>query len=112
RIVGAPTVREKDGLAMSSRNAYLSGEERARAPLQHQVLRDCAARLEAGGRTAGVLAKGRKAIVRGGFALDYLELRDAETLAPAKAGAGALRLLVAAKLGNTRLIDNVAVRRK
>lgn len=112
RIVGAPTVREKDGLAMSSRNAYLSQEERALAPLLHQVLRDCAGRIEAGERAAGVLAKGRKTIARGGFVLDYLELRDAETLAPPAADASALRLLVAAKLGKTRLIDNVAVRRK
>jgi pantoate--beta-alanine ligase len=109
RIVGAPTVREKDGLAMSSRNAYLSDQERALAPLLHQVLRDCAARIGAGERAAGVLAKGRKTIARGGFVLDYLELRDAETLAPATADAHALRLLVAAKLGKTRLIDNVAV---
>jgi pantoate--beta-alanine ligase len=111
RIVGAPTVREKDGLAMSSRNAYLSAEERKQASLLYQVLRDCAARIGEGERPATVLAAGRKQIARGGFVLDYLELRDAETLAPVSGAETPLRLLVAAKLGATRLIDNVAVPR-
>ncbi len=111
RIVGAPTVRERDGLAMSSRNAYLAPAERATAPLLHQVLRECAGRIAAGARAAAALAQGRKAIARGGFALDYLELRDAKTLAPVAPQTEAMRLLVAAKLGTTRLIDNIAVRR-
>jgi pantoate--beta-alanine ligase len=102
---------EKDGLAMSSRNAYLSAEERKQASLLYQVLRDCAARIGEGERPATVLAAGRKQIARGGFVLDYLELRDAETLAPVSGAETPLRLLVAAKLGATRLIDNVAVPR-
>ncbi|MGE0750128.1 MAG: pantoate--beta-alanine ligase [Variibacter sp.] len=109
RIFGAPTVREKDGLAMSSRNAYLSAEERKQASLLYQVLRDCAARIGEGEKPANVLGTGRKQIARGGFALDYLELRDAETLAPVSGAEKPLRLLVAAKLGATRLIDNIAV---
>jgi pantoate--beta-alanine ligase len=110
KVIGAPTVREKDGLAMSSRNAYLSPAERAVAPTLYRVLRDCAARLAAGQPIAATLAAGRKEIERAGFALDYLEARHADTLAPiASVKDGPVRLLVAAKLGKTRLIDNIAV---
>jgi len=108
RIVAAPTVREKDGLAMSSRNAYLSPQERAIAPVLHRTLNDCARRIAAGAAIGEALADGRRAINAAGFVLDYLEARHAETLAPVDRGAGEpLRLLVAARLGNTRLIDNV-----
>jgi pantoate--beta-alanine ligase len=110
RIVAAPIVREKDGLAMSSRNVYLSPEERGVAPTLHQVLKDCARKLRKDRPVSDVLAEGRKTIKRAGFALDYLEARHAETLQPpASRQAGPLRLLVAAKIGKTRLIDNVAV---
>jgi pantoate--beta-alanine ligase len=110
KIVGVPTVREHDGLALSSRNAYLSAKERAAAPTLHRVLEICAARLRADGPIAAVLAEGRGAIERAGFAVDYLEARHAETLAPVAALAdGPVRLLVAARLGRTRLIDNIAV---
>jgi pantoate--beta-alanine ligase len=110
RIVGAPIVRETDGLALSSRNRYLAPSERAAAPTLHRVLKECAARLAAGGPIAGVLEDGRAAITRAGFALDYLEARGAETLAPIDtSNEGPIRLLVAARIGNTRLIDNVAV---
>jgi pantoate--beta-alanine ligase len=109
-IVGVPTVRERDGLALSSRNAYLSPAERAVAPTLYRVLKDCATAIRQGRLIAGVLDEGRAEIARAGFALDYLEARNAETLAPAKsAGDGKIRLLVAARLGRTRLIDNVAV---
>ncbi|MFD2181174.1 pantoate--beta-alanine ligase [Rhodoplanes azumiensis] len=109
-IIGVPTVREKDGLARSSRNAYLSAEERQRAPALYRVLSDCAAKIDAGRPIRAVLESGRKALAREGFAVDYLEARHAETLAPVRALTdGPIRLLVAAKLGTTRLIDNLAV---
>jgi pantoate--beta-alanine ligase len=110
KVVGAPTVREPDGLAMSSRNVYLSPDERAAAPVLYRVLRLCAGKIAKGRTIPTILAEGREAIERAGFALDYLEARDAETLAPiASASDGPVRLLVAAKLGKTRLIDNVSV---
>ena len=109
-IVGAPTVREKDGLALSSRNAYLSPSEREIAPVLHQVLKDCAARIKAGQPIGAAIADGRAKIERAGFTVDYLEARDARTLAPIAAlKDGPVRLLVAAKLGRTRLIDNIKV---
>ena len=109
-IVGVPTVREPDGLAMSSRNAYLSAEERAAAPTLYRVLQACAARLKDGGPIAAILAEGRQAIERVGFAVDYLEARHAETLKPIGSLAGGpVRLLVAAKIGRTRLIDNIGI---
>lgn len=110
KVIGAPIVREPDGLAMSSRNAYLTPAERAVAPVLHRTLKECARRISAGSPIAGVLADGRKMISTAGFALDYLEARDADTLAPVRARAdGLIRLLVAARLGKTRLIDNHGV---
>jgi pantoate--beta-alanine ligase len=110
KVVGVPTVRDPDGLALSSRNAYLSGAERAVAPTLYRVLRECAARIGDGAALAGVLANARAAIERSGFVLDYLEARHAETLAPIESPKdGPVRLLVAARLGKTRLIDNVGV---
>jgi pantoate--beta-alanine ligase len=110
KVIGIPTVRERDGLALSSRNAYLSAEERALAPTLHRVLKDCAAMMKAGERIDAVLAHGRSVIARAGFALDYLDARNALTLEPiGSVKDGPVRLLVAAKLGTTRLIDNVAV---
>jgi len=110
RIVGAPIVREADGLALSSRNRYLSPKQRAAAAALYRVLNDCARGIAAGGPIAGVLRQGRATIARAGFALDYLEARHAETLAPVASAKGKpVRLLVAARIGKTRLIDNVAV---
>jgi pantoate--beta-alanine ligase len=110
KVIGAPTVREKDGLAMSSRNAYLSAAERAAAPMLQRVLKESAARLVTGISIASTLAEGRATIERVGFVLDYFEARHAETLAPiALIKDGPVRLLVAAKIGKTRLIDNIAV---
>jgi pantoate--beta-alanine ligase len=109
-IVGAATVREKDGLAMSSRNAYLSAGERKTAPTLYRVLKACAARLKHGKTLAAALAWGRAEIERAGFVVDYLEARHAQTLAPvARLADGPARLLVAARLGRVRLIDNIAV---
>jgi pantoate--beta-alanine ligase len=109
RIVGLPTVREKDGLALSSRNAYLSARERAAAPTLYRVLTECAHRLKAGAALAAILAESKAQIEQAGFAVDYLEARHAETLAPIQSRKdGPVRLLVAAKIGRTRLIDNIA----
>lgn len=110
KVVGIPTVRERDGLALSSRNAYLSAEERARAPALYRVLKESAARIKRGEPPSRALSDGAAAIMRAGFALDYLEAREARTLAPASSHQdGQIRLLVAARIGKTRLIDNIAV---
>ena len=110
KIVAAPIVREPDGLALSSRNAYLSAEERAAAPMLFRVLTDCAQRIAGRAHIARTLDEGGIAIQRAGFQLDYLELRNAKTLVKVEtADAGPLRLLVAARIGQTRLIDNVGV---
>jgi pantoate--beta-alanine ligase len=109
-IAGHPTVREADGLAFSSRNAYLTAEERRVAPLIHATLKTVAAEIAASGEPAGALAAGRRSLSDAGFRVDYLELRNAETLAPVRDLKGEpLRLLAAAWLGKTRLIDNIAV---
>jgi len=110
RVIGAPTVREQDGLAMSSRNVYLTPDERAVAPVLHRVLTLCAKKIAGGHAVATILSEGREAIERAGFTLDYLEARHAETLEPIASGKdGPVRLLVAGKIGKTRLIDNVGV---
>jgi pantoate--beta-alanine ligase len=110
RIVGAAVVRERDGLAMSSRNVYLSPDERAAAPVLYRVLRDVARSIKAGDDLASVLGVGSARIAQAGFAVDYLEARHADTLAEVRSiTEGPLRLLVAAKIGSTRLIDNVRV---
>lgn len=110
KVIGAPTVREKDGLAMSSRNVYLSADERAAAPVLHRTLKSCAARIAAGERIDDVLTDGRRAVELAGFVLDYLEARHAESLAPLSSrDEGPVRLLVAARIGATRLIDNIGV---
>lgn len=109
-VVGLGTVRESDGLAMSSRNVYLSAEERAIAPILHQTMQDTAAQLRAGVTLSTTLAAGATRITEAGFALDYFEARHAETLQPIESlKDGPVRLLVAAKIGTTRLIDNIGV---
>jgi len=110
KIIGAPTVREKDGLALSSRNVYLSADERAAAPALYRVLKTSAGRIKRGDTIERVLDEGRREIAEAGFALDYLEARHALTLAPIVARKdGPIRLLVAARIGKTRLIDNIGV---
>lgn len=110
KVIGSKTVRERDGLAMSSRNVYLSADERRVAPTLHRTMKDCAKRIRSGEDIAAVMAAGGEEIAKAGFVLDYLEARHAETLAPiGSLREGPIRMLVAAKLGTTRLIDNIAV---
>jgi pantoate--beta-alanine ligase len=110
KVIGVPTVRESDGLALSSRNAYLSAAERTVAPVLHRVLEGCATRIKSGEKVDRVLSVGRIEVDVAGFVLDYLEARHALTLAPiGSRKEGPIRLLVAARLGKTRLIDNIGV---
>jgi pantoate--beta-alanine ligase len=110
RIVGAPTLREEDGLAMSSRNVYLSSEDRVRAGTLYRALNEAAARIMRGGSTEDATRAASEMIARAGFEIDYLEARHADTLARiGDRGGGPVRLLLAARLGATRLIDNIAV---
>lgn len=111
RIEGVPVVRELDGLAMSSRNSYLTSEERSVAPELNRALISAAQRLQSGKEaTAAILEETGQRILAAGFArLDYVELRDAETLVPLTRADRPGRLLAAAWLGRARLIDNVPV---
>jgi pantoate--beta-alanine ligase len=110
KVIGSKTVRERDGLAMSSRNVYLSPEERRKAPELYRAMKQSAGRLRAGDDLGAAMAGGAELIANAGFVLDYFEARHADTLAPiASVKDGPVRILVAAKLGTTRLIDNVAV---
>lgn len=110
RIVGVPVVRERDGLALSSRNRYLTAEERQKAPMLYRALKDAAAKIGAGAPIAKALEHGRNALAQCGFQVDYFDARNADTLEPLKASVGGpIRLLAAARLGTTRLIDNIAV---
>ncbi|WP_163264505.1 pantoate--beta-alanine ligase [Chelativorans alearense] len=109
-IVGCPTVRESDGLAMSSRNVRLSASERKIAPRLAEILFDTSARLTKGAPVDDALATAREAIVRMGYSkVEYLELRGDDDLKPLSAIDRQGRLLAAAWLGETRLIDNVKV---
>lgn len=108
RIEGVPTVREPDGLALSSRNAYLSPAERAIAPALHRTLTGVTARIAQGTLPREAAAEGADALLRAGFAkVDYVEACDAETLEPLERLDRPGRVLAAAWLGATRLIDNV-----
>ena len=110
KVIGSRTVRERDGLAMSSRNVYLSPEQRQQAPELYRAMKEVARRLRTGDNVEAATAPGAEMIERAGFALDYLEVRHAETLAPiASLKDGPARILVAARIGTTRLIDNIAV---
>ena len=109
-IVGVPTVREPDGLALSSRNGYLTAEERAIAPVLYATLTATAERLRAGERDCDRLASDAKArLAAAGFRPDYFEIRRAHDLQPPGEGDTELRILAAAWLGRARLIDNLAV---
>jgi pantoate--beta-alanine ligase len=110
-IIGVPTVRETDGLAMSSRNRYLAPEQRAAAAALPQAMRRAIAVIESGGNVAEALAALETEVIAAGFtSVDYAALADAASLAPlTRLGSTPARLLVAARIGGTRLIDNMAV---
>lgn len=109
-IVGVPTVRAADGLALSSRNQYLSQDERRVAAHLHRTLIDIREAVASGERDFGRLeGGGREALATAGFEVDYVAVRDAETLAEPVDDGRALRVLAAARLGQARLIDNLAV---
>jgi pantoate--beta-alanine ligase len=110
KVIGSKTVRERDGLAMSSRNVYLSPEERRAAPVLYRAMKESARRLRAGDDLEAAMAGGAELVIGAGFTVDYFEVRHAETLAPiASVKDGPMRILVAAKIGKTRLIDNIGV---
>jgi pantoate--beta-alanine ligase len=108
-IVPVATVREADGLAMSSRNAYLSETQRKTAPLLHMALLEAAKSIKLG-KSAGRACNGvRRRLEAAGFRVDYMEARNSATLAPVKSTREPMRVLAAGRLGKTRLIDNVPV---
>jgi pantoate--beta-alanine ligase len=110
KVMGSRTVRERDGLAMSSRNVYLSREQRQAAPVLYRAMKESVKRLRAGDDVKPAMARGAKLITGAGFKLDYFEARHAETLSPVSSVKdGPVRILVAANIGKTRLIDNVGV---
>jgi pantoate--beta-alanine ligase len=110
KVIGSKTIRERDGLAMSSRNVYLSPDQRRVAPELYRAMKQSAQALRAGEDIDAAMAGSAALITDAGFALDYFEVRHAETLAPiASVKDGPMRILVAARLGTTRLIDNIAV---
>jgi pantoate--beta-alanine ligase len=109
-IAGVPTVREPDGLALSSRNAYLSADERQRAVALPNALIAARDAILGGGSVPAALRHGKQSLVDAGFLrIDYLALVDAATLEPLDQPAGEMRLIAAAVMGNTRLIDNLAI---
>lgn len=109
-IVPLPTIREPDGLAMSSRNRYLSPQDRALAPRLHAVMQALAARLRNRDDLFQAITEAQGEIIAAGFELDYLEARHAETLSSVTSLAdGPIRLILAARIGGTRLLDNIPV---
>lgn len=109
-IVGGAIMREADGLAMSSRNAYLKPDERRVAGQLNRILKDAAARARAGQAIADAEAQASSALLAAGFqSVDYVAVRDAASLAPLTTLSAPARILAAAKIGTTRLIDNMAV---
>src|SRR5256714_2151596 len=102
KVIGSRTVRERDGLAMSSRNVYLSEAERATAPTLYRAMKECAGRLRAGGDIEAAMAGGAELVTNAGFILDHFHAPHADTLAPiASVQDGPVRILVAATLGKT-----------
>jgi len=112
-IVGVATVREADGLALSSRNAYLLPDERRQALALPRALEAARAAILSGTDVADVLTEARDSLLGGGFSrVDYFALVDAATLEPLDRPQGEMRLIAAAMIGMTRLIDNVMVERR
>jgi pantoate--beta-alanine ligase len=109
RIIGVPTVREQDGLALSSRNRYLDLEDRARAPLLLRILTATVVRFRAGDQVGAALDDARETLREQGFEVDYFELVDGPSLSLLDAPRAGARLIAAARLGGVRLLDNVPV---
>jgi pantoate--beta-alanine ligase len=109
RVVGAPIVREADGLAMSSRNRFLTAAERARAPALYRALADAAAAIAAGDEAGAVLRAARETLAGHALTVEYLALVDAFTLLACADATRTLRLIAAVQLGSVRLLDNVAI---
>lgn len=109
KVIGVPTVREESGLALSSRNAYLSKAEHHQAAALHDKLVNAARKIKAGQKPTRATAAARRSLALLGFKVDYVAARNAETLALPKSSDEPLRLLAAAWLGTTRLIDNISV---
>ena len=108
-ILGVPTVRDADGLALSSRNAYLSPDERGRAVELPTALKDAAAGIRSGTSVSETLARAVERLKSSGFKVDYVALVNALTLEPLDEACGPMRLIAAATIGKTRLIDNIPV---
>ena len=108
-IAGAPIIRDTDGLALSSRNAYLSDDERAQAVSLPQSLETARSAILSGIRVADAVEQARASLSGAGFTVDYVALVDAENLEPLDVPKGEMRLIAAATIGSTRLIDNLAV---
>lgn len=108
-VIGLPTIRAQDGLALSSRNGYLNQQQRTEAALLPSVLQDIAHALQEGGDVRSLCAQGTKRLQQHGWQVDYLEVRQAGTLAPVTSGTEGWVVLGAARLGQTRLIDNIEV---
>lgn len=107
-IIGVPTIREESGLALSSRNAYLSDEQREKALAISRTLRHMAGQVKAGGTIAQIEAEATQTLLSAGFSkVDYITIRDADTLMPPTETTKSLRLLAAAWMGTARLIDNI-----
>ena len=111
-IVVCPTVREPDGLAMSSRNSYLTAQQRMLAPVLNRALRDARKMIEKGERNATAVSNRIKAMIGGaeGAVIDYVSVVDAGTLAPAQTISGEVLIALAVKFGKTRLIDNIQIK--
>ncbi|MFL6778777.1 MAG: pantoate--beta-alanine ligase, partial [Sphingomicrobium sp.] len=109
-VRGVPTVRDADGLALSSRNAYLDADERKRAVALPRALEEARAAILGGEPVEAVLDDARRTLSKAGFkAVDYIALVDSETLDPLEVPSGEMRLIAAAVIGTTRLIDNIRV---
>lgn len=109
-VVGVPTVRDVDGLALSSRNAYLSPEERVKATALPEIMQEAAGFIAGGGNIAAILEEAKAKLLASGFQkVDYFELRNSDTLETLDKFTPPARLLAAAHIGRTRLIDNIAV---
>jgi pantoate--beta-alanine ligase len=110
QIIGCATIRDPDGMALSSRNARLTPEDRQTASAIYRMLRQCRDQLLKGAETANILAQGRTELLAAGFQeVEYLELRDEENFQPTERITGPTRLLVAARIGGVRLIDNIEI---